>query len=171
MSDFDAALRATLDRNTEVDAEREAKHDEFERHLIAQQESEQRRQAELAAQRKARHAELAEHLAGLAKRLGESQPGAFVVRNGWSSSGEEFVVKLSTRTLAPPRTLHVEIDHDDDHVLARWSSDLGSAIEMWRLLEVTPEVLTQLVLQVADQTAWQGREPPPFPTPAPAEAG
>ena len=147
-----------------MDAERQSKRDEFERHLLEQQEAEKRRQAELADQRRARHAELADHLAQLAAQLKESQPGVFIVRSGWTQSGEEFIVKLSTRTLDPSRSLLVELDRDDDHVLARWTSDLGNAIEMWRLLEVTPDVLTRLVLQVADQSAWQGRVVPPFPT-------
>jgi hypothetical protein len=42
---------------------------------------------------------------------------------GWTQSGEEFIAKISSRTLLPARSLFVELDREDDEVLARWHSD------------------------------------------------
>ena len=164
MSDFETALAAQLQRNAELDAERREREHELERFLAEREEAERAANEAAAAARRQRHAELADHLARLAAQLKASDAEAFVVRTGWTQTGEEFVAKLSTRTLAPPRSLFIELDRDDDHVLARWTSEVGTAIELWRLLEVTPELLTKLVLQVADQAAWRGPSPPPFPT-------
>jgi hypothetical protein len=56
------------------------------------------------------------------------------------------------------------LDRDDDEVLARWNSDVGSSLELWRLLEVEPDIITALVLQIADQELWKdATRPPPFP--------
>ena len=85
-------------------------------------------------------------------------------RLGWTESGEEFIAKLSTRLLEPARSLLIELDRDDDEVLARWHSDVGSSLELWRLLEVDDDTITAMVLQVADQDQWrEAKRPPPFP--------
>ena len=66
--------------------------------------------------------------------------------------------------MAPARTLSLELDRDDDEVFARWRSDVGDSLEMWRLLEFSTDMLSELVLQVVDQELWRGRtSPPPFP--------
>ncbi len=167
MSDFEAALAQQLSRNAELAQQRVAAEAEMDR---AKQEREDADRQEAARQqdaRNARHAELAEHLAQVAAQLKVASPDTFIVRTGWTASGEEFLTKISTRQTTPARSLHVEVDRDDDAVFARWISDLGNPVEMWRLLEVTPEMITQLVLQVADEPFWRtATAPPPFPTSA-----
>lgn len=163
MSDFESELEATLARNAEAAQRRVEAEAEMDRVVADKAEEERRLAEEQAAQRSARHAELAEHLQSLAAQLKRSAPDAFVVRVGWTESGEELIAKLSTRQTTPARSLFIELDRDDDEVLARWTSDLGSAVEMWRLLEVDRGVLTRLVLQVADAEQWRGQRPPPFP--------
>ena len=114
----------------------------------------------------ARHGELVEALQAAADRLKRADPEGFVVRLGWTESRQEFIAKISTRLVHPARSLFVELDRDDDEVLVRWHSDIGNALELWRLLEVPPPLLQQLVLQVADQELWRElRRPPPFPQP------
>ena len=164
MTDFEATLRAKLARNAELAREREQAEVEMDRVLSDQRAAEQRAAAERAEAQKDRHAELVEHLKALVLQLKESSPETFIVRTGWTQSGEEFITKLSTRLLEPARSLFIELDRDDDEVLARWTSDLGNTIELWRLVEMTPQMLAELVVQVADQEAWRGRSaPPPFP--------
>ncbi|MGH8901079.1 MAG: hypothetical protein ACRDYA_05205 [Egibacteraceae bacterium] len=166
MSDFEAGLRARLERNEELARERAQAEEEMDRVVEERQAEEERRQQELRLARRQRHAELVEHLKTVASQLKQSSPETFIVRAGWSASGEEFIAKLSTRTLVPSRTLFIELDRDDDEVLARWKSDIGNSIELWRLLEVSPALLTELVLQIADQEVWHGRSnPPPYPQP------
>lgn len=164
MTDFESALASRLARNAEIAEERaraEQEMDRVEREKTAAQEREER---ELREARRARHAELVDGLTAAAKGLKDASPEGFVVRLGWTQSGEEFIAKISTRLLEPARSLLIELDRDDDEVLARWHSDVGNALELWRLLEVTPALLQGLVLQVADQEVWRtaGR-PPPFP--------
>lgn len=165
MTDFEAALAEQLSRNAELAQRRIDAEAEMDR---AKQEREEADRQETARQQDARnnrHAELAEHLGRVAAQLKAASPEKFIVRTGWTASGEEFLVKISTRQTTPARSLHVEVDRDDDAVLVRWNSDIGSPVEMWRLLEVTPEMLTQLVLQVADEPYWRSATAPPeFPT-------
>ncbi len=164
MSDFESALQAKLVRNAELAREREAAEAKMDEAKAARADADRRAAEELAAARDARHAELAAHLERVAGQLKVASPGSFVVRTGWTESGEEFIAKVSTRGLDPARSLLVELDRDDDEVLARWSTDVGNALELWRLLEVSPELLTALVLQAADQDLWRGADaPPPFP--------
>jgi molecular chaperone GrpE (heat shock protein) len=166
MSDFEAALQARLTRNAELARERAEAEAEMERILALEQEDEQRRQRELEEARLARHELLVKHLTKVAQHLKAASPEDFVVRLGWTETGQEFIAKISTRTLEPARSLFVELDRDDDEVLVRWHSDIGDALELWRLLEVEPPLLEALVLQIADQQLWQGQaSPPPFPRP------
>ncbi|HWB72461.1 MAG TPA: hypothetical protein VG452_09590 [Egibacteraceae bacterium] len=164
MSDFEAALQAKLARNAELAREREDAERQMDRVRAEQAEQARQREIDAQQQRRARHGELVEALGAAAQQLKAASPDDFVVRLGWTESGEEFIAKISTRRLDPARSLLVELDRDDDEVLARWNSDLGNAIELWRLLEVSPALLQELVLQVADQQLWRGRSgPPPFP--------
>jgi hypothetical protein len=164
MTDFEAALRARLERNEELARERARAEEQMDRMVVERQTEEERRRRELELARQQRHAELVEHLKTVTSQLKRSSPETFIVRAGWSASGKEFITRLSTRTLEPARTLFIELDRDDDEVLARWTSDLGNSIELWRLLEVSPALLTELVLQIADQELWHGRNsPPPYP--------
>jgi hypothetical protein len=166
VTDFSDALNQRLSANADLAKRREAAEEEMDR---------QRREAEEAAAhvdqtRRDQHALLAAHLLDVAGQLKASRPDSFIVRTGWTESGEEFIAKMTTRQMDPKRSLFVEVDRDDDEVLARWTSDIGSSIEIWRLLEMTPDMLTELVLQVADDTVWTGRRPPPFPTAADPQA-
>lgn len=160
MSEFEDALEATLSRNRELEERRARAEAELER----AREEEEARERQRVEDLRARHAELAEAVRDLAARLKQARPDSFIVRSGWTESGEEFIVRISTRQMRPKRVLFIEVDRDDDEVLARWTSDLGGAIEIWRLREVSREMLAQLVLQVADDEAWRGDRPPPFPT-------
>ena len=165
MSDFQSALRARLERNAELAEQDRAAHEEMDR-LEAQREAEnQRRAEEVAAARRQQHADLVAHVEGLTAQLAAASPEDLDVRAGWSSSGEEFLVRVATVGLRPARRLDIELDRDDDEVLVRWKSDIGDALEMWRLMEFTPEMLTELLLQVVDQEIWRGdASTPPFPT-------
>ncbi|MGH8906037.1 MAG: hypothetical protein ACRD0K_05895 [Egibacteraceae bacterium] len=164
MSDFETALRAKLARNEKLAEERVQAELEMDRADEARKAEEERQRREREAARHRRHADLVSHLKTVTQALKESSPDEFIVRTGWTESGEEFIAKLSTRGLDPARSLFVELDRDDDEVLARWTSAIGNSIELWRLLEVDADLLTQLVLQVADQELWHGRtSPPPFP--------
>lgn len=164
MSDFEQALSAKLSRNAELQEQREQAEQEMDR---AEREARERAAAEAAEQQGARderHAELVTALQSAAEGLKEADPEGFVVRLGWTESRDEFIAKISTRLMTPARSLFIELDPRDDEVLVRWHSDLGDALELWRLLEVDPNLLRQLVLQVADQELWRGLErPPPFP--------
>ena len=161
MTDFESALQAKLDRNAEIARQRAEAEREMDRAKVAQEEAERQRAVEQADARKRRHAELAAHLEQVAGRLKQASPDEFVVRTGWTQSGEEYIAKLSTRGMNPARTLFIELDRDDDEVLARWDSDVGKSLELWRLLEVSPADITELVLQAADQDLWRGASAPP----------
>jgi hypothetical protein len=164
MTDFEAALQAKLERNAELARQRDEAEQELERWELRKAEEAEQREAELGVARRERHAELVDALTEVAEGLKAAQPEGFVVRLGWSQSGEEFIAKMSTRLLEPSRTLFIELDRDDDEVLARWRSDVGSSLELWRLLEVESSVLSELVLQLADQDYWRdAKRPPPFP--------
>lgn len=164
MSDFESTLRAKLARNAELAEERRRAEEEMDRAQRESSERAQRDAAERLAAQSERHAVLVQALTDAAKGLKDLDPEGFIVRLGYTQSGEEFIAKISTRLVEPARSLLIELDRDDDEVLARWHSDLGNALELWRLLEVSPELLQQLVLQVADQEAWRGsRRPPAFP--------
>ena len=165
MTDFEDSLRARIARNAELAAQRADAEKEMDRAKQRAEEDERRRLAELAEARMERHAELAAACDRLAGQLKASAPEQFIVRAGWTSSREEFIVKISTRQLSPARTLFIELDRDDDEVLARWTTDVGNSIELWRLLEVDEALLGELVLQIADQELWnRATAPPPFPT-------
>ena len=164
MSDFEAALQDRLERNAELAEQRAQAEKEMDRVQAEQRADAERRRMEQADARLTRHTQLVEHLQQVAGQLKERAPESFVVRLGWTESHEEYLAKISTRRLQPARTLFIELDRDDDEVLARWTSDLGNSLELWRLLEVSPDVLTELVLQVADQQLWrQASRPPAFP--------
>lgn len=163
-TDFEAELAAKLARNAELAKQRVDAEAAMDRAVREREEAEERRNRELAEARRKRHGELVEHLTKVANGLKSASPEEFVVRLGWTHSGEEFIAKISTRRLAPARALLIELDRDDDEVLARWRTDVGDSLELWRLLEVEPPLLAQLVLQVADQELWKKlAAPPPFP--------
>jgi hypothetical protein len=167
MSDFQENLQARLARNAELAAKRAEAEQEMDRAQARAEEEERQRLARLADARNERHAELAASCKQLADQLKASAPQQFVVRTGWTSTGEEFIAKISTRQLTPARTLFIELDRDDDEVLARWTTDVGNTIELWRLLEVTPSLLGELILQIADQELWdRATAPPPYPSAA-----
>lgn len=160
MNDFDEALRARLANNEQIRRDRADAEAEMERAA----EQARVREEEAVAARGAHHAALARRLEELADQLKASRPDSFIVRSGWTASGEEFVARMSTRQMHPKRTLFIEVDRDDDEVLARWTSEIGNKIEVWRLEEVSEDMLATMVLQVADDGAWTGDRPPPFPT-------
>ena len=160
MDDFSDALQQRLAGNAELAERRAQAEAEMDRALVEEAE----RAAADAQAITDHHALLSAHLKAVADQLKAMKPDSFIVRTGWTESGEEFIAKMTTRQMSPKRSLFVEVDRDDDEVLARWTSDIGSAIEIWRLREVTPEMLTELVLQVADDTAWTGRRPPAYPS-------
>ncbi|MBW3606123.1 MAG: hypothetical protein KY460_14725 [Actinobacteria bacterium] len=165
MTDFEENLQARLTRNAELAAQRARAEDEMDQAQRRAEEQEHQRQAELAKSRNERHAELASSCQNLVDQLKASAPDQFVVRTGWTSTGEEYIAKISTRQLSPARTLFIELDRDDDEVLARWTTDVGNTIELWRVLEVTPDMLGEMLLQIADQQLWdRATEPPPYPT-------
>ena len=159
MSDFSDALQQRLSGNEDLAEKR--KQAEAEMDLARQKEAEE--DAAVVKAKQDQHALLAAHLRDVAEKLKASAPDSFIVRMGWTESGEEFLVRMKTRQMSPKRELFVEVDRDDDEVLARWTSDIGSSVEIWRLLEVTPEMVTEMVLQMADDSAWTGRRPPTFP--------
>lgn len=164
MTDFEAALAEQLSRNADLARQRADAEAEMDRALQQKEEAE-REEAERQQQaRNDRHTELADHLGRVAAQLKAASPETFIVRTGWTESGEEFLAKISTRQTRPARSLLVELDRDDDQVMARWNTAVGDAIELWRLLDVDTNLLTQLVLQVADEGLWRGADsPPPFP--------
>lgn len=164
MNPFEDALKAKLVRNEELARERAQAELEWEREQARLAEQAERREQEVQEARRARHAELVEHLQQLLRQLDAASPESFAVRSGWKTSGEEFVAEVSSVRMRPARTLFVQLDRDDDQVLARWTSDIGESLELWRLLEFSPEMLDQLFLQAVDQELWQGHpSPPPFP--------
>lgn len=164
IDDFENTLKAKLERNVEVARARQEAERELARREADRRAEEERRRQEQAAARDARHEKLVDHLQVLVGRLEEQATESVDARIGWTASGEEFVAKLTTVQLRPKRSLLIELDRDDDEVLARWHSDVGNAVEMWRLSGFTPEMLTRLVLQLVDEELWHGRTTtPPFP--------
>lgn len=164
MSDFQDALSAKLAHNVEFEREHEQEERERRRREEERRADEEQQRREEQERRDARHAELVAHLQDLLVQLERSAGGDFLSRGGWTESGEEFVVKVTSVQLSPRRSLFVELDRDDDEVLARWTSEVGESIEMWRLLEFTPDMLGELLLRLVDQEAWRGASrPPPFP--------
>lgn len=164
MNRFEDALKAKLVRNEELAREHAQAELEWERDQARRAEQAEQRERELAEARRARHAQLVEHLKELLRQLDAASPESFVIRAGWKPSGEEFVAEISSVRLRPARTLFVQLDRDDDQVLARWTGDIGESLELWRLLEFSAEMLDQLFLQAVDQELWHGRpSPPPFP--------
>lgn len=164
LDEFHDALKQTLARNEAVERERREEVEQRRREEEQQRAAEQERRRAEQARRDTRHGELVQHLEALLRDLIETAPDRFVARGGWTESGEEYVVKVGTVQMRPRRSLFLEIDRDDDEVLARWSSDIGESIEMWRLLEVEPAMLTRLLLQLADHEAWLDADrPPAFP--------
>ncbi len=164
MSDFQEALQQRLERNAELAEQRRRAEQEMDR--VREQQAEEAIRAEHARRQAQmqRHEELVEALAERAQALKASDTEHFVVRLGWTESREEYIAKISTRKLQPARSLLIELDRADDEVLARWHSDLGNSLELWRLLEVEPPLLEELLLQVADQAMWRELErPPAFP--------
>lgn len=163
MSDFDAALRQRLERNerlAEARARAEEEMDQAAERLAEQVEQENR---EERARQDQRHAELSERLVQLVATVRGAAPHVDV-RAGWSASGEEYLAKFTTTGIRPRRALTLELDRDDDEVLARWHSAVGDTLEIWHLLEFDLVMLEELVLQVIDDDLWHGRgDPPPFP--------
>jgi hypothetical protein len=165
MTDFQENLQARLARNAELAVERARAEEEMDQAKQRAEEQEREREAQLAQARNERHAALASSCQDLVDQLKATAPDQFVARTGWTSTGEEYIAKISTRKLHPARTLFIELDRDDDEVLVRWTTDAGNTIELWRLLEMTPEMLGEMLLQVADQQLWDSAtEPPPYPT-------
>ncbi|MDP9021746.1 MAG: hypothetical protein M3N57_03415 [Actinomycetota bacterium] len=164
MDDFQDALRARLTRNVELEHERQNAE---QQRLRDEQERAERDagRAEARSQARARrHAELVERLRALLGQLEAEAAESVVSRSGFSETGEEFVTEVTTVRRTPRRTLFIELDRDDDEVLARWTSEVGDSIEMWRLLDFAPEVLDELVLQVVDDELWHSASrPPAFP--------
>lgn len=168
MTDFSTRLAGRLARNAELARERAETEERLDLAELERAERDAADAAALRAEQAERHRTLVVHLAEVARGLAAASREDFVVRLGWSREGEAFVARIATRTLTPSRTLVLNLDRDDDQVLARWRSDLGEALELWHLLEVTPALLSELVLQVADQEAWAGATvPPAFPRPTP----
>lgn len=164
MGDFETALQAKLARNAELAKERAQAEQEMDRLEREAAERAEREEAERRAAARARHRELVDRLTEAAGALKAHSPESFVVRMGWTASGEEYIAKISSRRLTPSRSLFIELDREDDEVLVRWNSERGKALELWRLLEVGPELLDALVLQVADQDLWRETpRPPAFP--------
>ena len=167
MTDFEAALQQQKARNAEIAQQRIAAEQEMDRALEAKREAERQEAARQLQERNDHHAELADHLGHLAAQLKASAPETFIVRTGWSSSGEEYRAKISTRQTSPSRSLLIDLDRDDDQVLARWNSELGNTVELWRLMEVTATMLTELLLQIGDESLWsRATAPPAFPASA-----
>lgn len=167
MTDFEAALAEQLSRNAELARQRADAEAEMDRAVEEREEARRQEAQRQQDARNERHADLAEHLGKLAAQLKAASPDTFIVRTGWTESGEEFLTKISTRQTRPARSLLVELDRDDDQVMARWHSDVGNAIELWRLMQVDRDLLTQLVLQVADESLWvRATAPPAFPASA-----
>ncbi|MGI8574975.1 MAG: hypothetical protein ACR2MA_06460 [Egibacteraceae bacterium] len=165
MSDFEAELARRLSRNEELAEERAAAEEQMDRVVAEQAEARARAAREREQAQREQHSQLASFLRERAEQLKQAAPDTFVLRMGWTESGEEFIVKLSTRTLSPSRSLFIELDRDDDEVLVRWHSDVGNSLELWQLLEASTDLLGTLLLQFADQETWRGAErPPAFPT-------
>ena len=167
MTDFEAALRDQLTANAELAQRRVAAEQEMDRAREAALEDEREQARREQEVRHARHAELAELLGRLSAQIKAASPDTFIVRSGWSETGEEFRAKISTRKTSPARSLLVDLDRDDDQVMVRWNTEVGDTVELWRLLDFTPELLARLLLQIGDQSLWdRAASPPAFPTSA-----
>ena len=167
MTDFEAALQEQKARNAQLAQQRIEAEQEMDRAVEAQREAERQEAARQLQERKDHHGELADHLGKLAAQLKASAPETFIVRTGWSTSGEEYRAKISTRKTSPARSLLVDLDRDDDQVMARWNSEVGNTVELWRLLDVSREMLTELLLQIGDESLWaRATAPPDFPASA-----
>ncbi|MBW3578169.1 MAG: hypothetical protein KY462_10610 [Actinobacteria bacterium] len=165
MDDFQDALRARLERNVELEQERQDAEQQQLRDERGRAEREASRAEARSQARGRRHAELVERLQALLGQLEAEAAESVVSRSGWSESGEEFVSEVTTVRRTPRRTLLIELDRDDDEVLARWTSEVGDSIEMWRLLDFSPQLLDELVLQVVDDELWHSASrPPAFPS-------
>ena len=165
MTDFEAALRDQLAANAELAQRRAAAEQEMDRARQAALDDEREQARREQEARHARHAELAELLGRLSAQIKAAAPDTYIVRSGWSETGEEFRAKISTRKTSPARSLLVDLDRDDDQVMVRWNTEVGDTVELWRLLDFTPELLTRLLLQIGDQSLWdRASSPPAFPS-------
>lgn len=165
MNDFDDALQARLQRNQELAEERERAEEEMDRAAERVEEQQRREAEELRRRQDERHRELADRLEEMVAAIRTTAPEVDV-RAGWSRSGEEYLARFGS-TSRPKRSLTVELDRDDDEVLARWHSDVGDSLELWHLLEFDTGMLEQLVLQVIDDELWSAaKRPPAFPAKA-----
>lgn len=163
MSDFEATLRDKLQRNAQLAEDRDRAEEEMDRAAERAQEKVAAEQAERRRRQDERHAQLAGRLEQLVATVREAAPHVDV-RAGWSASGEEYLAKLTTTRVRPRRSLTIELDRDDDEVLARWHSAVGDSLELYHLLEFDEDMLHELVLQVIDDELWNRRTTtPPFP--------
>ncbi|MDX1619591.1 MAG: hypothetical protein R3320_01275 [Nitriliruptorales bacterium] len=163
MTDFEDALRARLERNDRLAEERARAEEEMDRAAERVAAEQEREEAERRRQQDERHRELADRLETMVAMIRDSAPD-MDVRAGWSRSGEEYLAKFATTRKRPRRSLTIELDRDDDEVLARWHSAVGDSLELWHLLEFDVQMLEQLVLQVIDDELWSGaKRPPSFP--------
>ena len=167
MTDFEAALQEQQARNAQLAQQRVEAEQEMDRAVEAKREAERAEAARQLRLRHDHHRELADHLGTLAAQLKASAPETFIVRTGWSTSGEEYRAKISTRKTSPSRSLLLDLDRDDDQVMARWNSEIGNTVELWRVMDVTTAMLTELLLQIGDESLWaRAAAPPPFPASA-----
>ncbi|MDX1659518.1 MAG: hypothetical protein R3343_11910 [Nitriliruptorales bacterium] len=163
MTDFEDALRSRLDSNERLASERARAEEEMDRAAERVAEQQQREAEERRERQDQRHAELAARLDDLVATIRDQAPD-IDVRAGWSRSGEEYLAKFTTTQKRPRRSLTIELDRDDDEVLARWHSTVGDSLELWHLLEFDTEMLEALVLQVVDDGYWtSAKRPPAFP--------
>lgn len=163
MAGFEDALQARLDNNERLAQQRARAEEEMDRAAERAAEQERREAEERRRQQDERHAELTGRLEELVGAIREKAPH-IDVRAGWSRSGEEYLAKFTTTQKRPRRSLTIELDRDDDEVLARWHSAVGDSLELWHLLEFEVEMLEQLVLQVIDDELWStAQRPPDFP--------
>lgn len=166
MSEFEEALRGRLARNEELAEERREAEEEMDRVVEERRRRERERRERAKEDRREHHATLAGHLQQVMAGLEENATEQVTVRAGWTESGEEFVAKLQTVGMDPRRSLLLELDRDDDEVLARWRSGIGDSVERYRLGQVDTDTIDELVLALVDQSLWQTRQgPPAFPDP------
>lgn len=163
MSDFDQRLQARIDRNQQLATERARAEEEMDRATADAAAKAEEEARDLRRRQDARHAELADRLTALVGKVRDDVPN-IVVRAGWSASGEEFIARFATVDTRPDRALSIELDRDDDEVLARWHSSIGDSLELYHLLAFDTTMLEDLVLQVLDDDLWSDlSSTPPFP--------
>lgn len=163
MSDFDQRLRERLERNQRLAQERTRAESEMDAAAERAAERAAREAHDRRRRQDERHAELAERLTGLVDQVRDVAAN-ITVRAGWSASGEEYLARFATISVRPRRALSLELDRDDDEVLARWHSTVGQSMELYHLLEFDTGMLEDLVLQVLDDDLWSDlSSPPPFP--------